>query len=77
MSASKQTGIDALMRTGSFSGSSLAIFSLFFYDQAYGREDYRHCVCVGQGGGGGRGELSQCRTRYSQEVTCDPQRTQK
>lgn len=38
-SASKPTGIDALMHTGSFAVSSLAMFSLFSYYQAYGRED--------------------------------------
>lgn len=37
------------MHMGSFAGSSLAMFSLFFYDQAYGREDYSHW-------GWGRGE---------------------
>lgn len=42
MSASKQTRIDSLMHMGSFAGSSLAMFSLFSYYQAYGREDYRH-----------------------------------
>lgn len=33
---------DSLMHTGSFAGSSLAMFSLFCYYQAYGRGDYRH-----------------------------------
>lgn len=52
------------MHMGSFAGSSLAMFSLFSYYQAYGREDYRHW---GRGGGCGGG----CP---SAEVTSDPQR---
>lgn len=48
-SASKQTGIDSLMHTGSLAASSLAMFSLFSYYQAYGREDYRHWGRTGVG----------------------------
>lgn len=65
-SASKQTGFNSLMHTGSFATSLLALVGLFSYCQAYGRKDYRHWEW--------RGWLSQCRTRYSQEVTSDPLR---
>lgn len=54
-----------LLHTGSFAASSLAMFSSV--------PTIRHMAGRITGTGGGRGWESQCRTRYSQEVTFDPQ----